>query len=83
MAKKLLELFPNEKFWANIEFDYKPGSLNYFLTEEGKTLIENKIRVFEFEFPKETPPPVILENKVEENKTFTPTRKTLMDFLNE
>lgn len=39
IAKKLLKIYPNNKFWAEILLDFQINSLAWFLTYDGKEFL--------------------------------------------
>lgn len=46
VAKKLWPLYPNLEFWSQINLDWYPNSLHYFLSGKGKKTIYKKINEF-------------------------------------
>lgn len=48
IAKDLYLLFPDEKFWMNINLGFKVKSLSWFKTEKYASLLENKYKEYKF-----------------------------------
>jgi hypothetical protein len=80
MAKKLLDKFPKIEFWQAVNIDLKPTSLAFFLTSQGESALyrEQQRQTLELQKPQT---PVLQAEKIGEDKTFQPTKKTLKDFL--
>lgn len=82
LARKLIKKYPGASFWTTLEFNFKPLSLNWFFTTEGREFLEAKWALSKLEIP----PKEILEisDKLVENASTTvtpPKPKTLFNFL--
>lgn len=81
IAQKLLKLHSDVKFWLSVQTERPIFTLSYFLTEDGKTLLQNlKLRKNLDLRPSEEAS--ILEDKLGEDKKITKKPKNLLDFLN-
>ena len=81
IAQRLLKLNSDVKFWLSVQTQQPVFSLSYFLTDEGKTLLQNlKLRKNLDLRPNENAS--IQEDKLGEDKVIKKKFKTLMDFLN-
>lgn len=81
IAQKLLKINSDIKFWLSVQTEQPIFSLSYFLTEEGKTLLQNlELRKnLDLRPSKES---TILDDKLGEDKEITKKPKNLLDFLN-
>ena len=81
IAQKLLKLNSDVKFWLSVQTQQPIFSLSYFLTDEGKELLQNlKLRKNLNLRPKDNAS--ILEDKLGKDKVIEKKPKNLMDFLN-
>lgn len=79
IAKKLLELYPDSSFWKKIN-SQQYFSLSYFLTPEGLDFLktQEKLAALNIEATEQTKE---LGEKIGEDFKFTPSTKTLIQFL--
>lgn len=47
----LLKIFPNESFWLNLEIGFKLNSLCWFLSDDGRKLLNKEYKKFNLELP--------------------------------
>jgi len=81
IAQKLLKINSDVKFWLSVQTQQPIFSLSYFLTDEGKDLLQNlKLRSNLNLRPKDNAG--ILGDKLGEDKVIQKKPKNLMDFLN-
>lgn len=82
IAQKLLNLYPEIKFWEELYLDTYPNSLCVFLTDSGQKLLKKEHDTFLLtkseKIEIEEKPVVILES-IEEKKN----PKTLQEFIDE
>ena len=82
MLNKLLEKFPNEKFWQKVDFGEKYQGMEYLLSPYGLKLVSKKYLEFNYKIPR--PKKVIFsDQKVGESVNLPKKPRTLKDFLND
>jgi hypothetical protein len=79
-AKKLYEIFPNEKFWRNFDFSAKPFCLSFYLTSFGVEEIRKKSASFGIEVAP-THREIISENRVVEKMEIKSRPRNIFEFL--
>ena len=85
IAKKLLKSYPDIDFWVKLDLPYKPNTLSWFLTPEGKSALE--IGKLKIKHPaRNTTSNVIKqhelkEKKIGEDKVLDKKPLTILDFL--
>ena len=80
IAKKLYEVFDNEKFWKQSFLDFKLNSLAWFLSQDGLKFLKNQFLLLKIKLPKSKV--IELGNIVYQSKEkLDKTPKTVIDFL--
>lgn len=82
MARKLLKLYPKLAFWSVVELPYKPQSLDWFFTADGKEFLLKQYALSKFEEPPKEK--IEISNKPVDNTPIDlPPRKpkSVIDFL--
>jgi hypothetical protein len=51
MVKMLFKIFPNEDFWSSLELNFKLNSLCWFLSDDGRKLLNKEYKKFNLELP--------------------------------
>lgn len=51
MVKNLLKIFPNEDFWNNLELGFKLNSICWFLSDDGRNVLNKEYKKFNFNLP--------------------------------
>ena len=83
LAKKMLEMIPDEKFWEEFPVHENCKNLSWFFTDEGKSEIRNAKLVRNVKLPEKS------ENEIGENKVGEDFKiekkkpKTIKDWLND
>lgn len=80
IANKLFEELDDVEFWKSVSLDFKLNSLAYFLTGDGRKVVENKQRAIKFEMP-ERETYTLEDEKVGEDKVILKKPKSLKEFI--
>ena len=81
IAKKLLQLNPEVKFWKSLETPTLIFSLSWFLTRDGKDFLQVSKLKQNLNLPKASGR-AILKDKLGKDKRLAKKPKTLFEFLN-
>ena len=81
IAKKLLKLNPEIKFWKSLQTSNPVFSLSWFLTKEGKDFLQVSKLKQKLSLPQPSSR-AILEEKIGEDKELPKKPKTIFEFLN-
>lgn len=84
MVKSLLNIFPNEEFWLNLETGFKLNSLCWFLSDDGRDFLNKEYKKFNLELPETKKFEIENNNLVFETKKSYDLDKVLnlREFLN-
>ena len=80
IAKQLLKINSDIKFWLSVQTQDPVFSLSYFLTDDGVSLLQNLERRKNLNL-KPSEGGAILSDKIGEDKVVEKKKKTIMDFL--
>jgi hypothetical protein len=81
IAKQLLKLNPEVKFWKSLQTPTSIFSLSWFLTKEGKDFLQVSKLKQNLSLPKASGR-AILEDKIGADKEIPKKPKTIFEFLN-
>lgn len=84
MVNMLFKIFPNEDFWNNLELNFKLNSICWFLSDEGRKLLNKEYKKFNLQLPE------IKKFQIENNNIALDSKKSydldkvlnLREFLN-
>jgi hypothetical protein len=84
MVKSLFKIFPNEDFWNTLELNFKLNSLCWFLSDDGRKLLNKEYKKFKLELPETKKFKIENNNIAFENKSSYALDKALnlREFLN-
>lgn len=84
MVKSLFKIFPNEDFWNTLELNFKLNSLCWFLSDDGRKLLNKEYKKFKLELPETKKFKIENNNIAFENKSSYDLGKALnlREFLN-
>ena len=51
IVNSLVKIFPNEDFWNGLELNFKLNSLCWFLSDDGRKLLNQEYKKFNLELP--------------------------------
>ena len=83
LAKKMLEMIPDEKFWEEFPVHENCNDLSWFFTEEGKSVIKNITLTKKVNLREQTINEVGKEKFGEDFKVEEKKPKTIKDWLND
>lgn len=82
IAKELYSLFPDEKFWSDINLGFKVDSLSWFKTDKYSLILKNKYKEYKFVPTKKNNQQLKLEDrKFGDRPDNNKSPKFLKDFL--
>jgi hypothetical protein len=84
IVNTLFKIFPNEQFWNNLDLNFKLNSLCWFLSDDGRKLLNKEYKKFNLNLP-ETKKFEIENNNIafEDKKTYDLDKAlNLREFLN-
>ncbi|MBN86803.1 MAG: hypothetical protein CL885_04700 [Dehalococcoidia bacterium] len=82
ILNSLLKTYPNENFWAVVNFGKRLKSLYYLKTEQGKKMLNKKYQEFTYR-PKDLTKKYTISQKTGEDKITKQAATTTRRFLND
>jgi hypothetical protein len=84
IVNSLFKIFPNEEFWKSLELNFKLNSLCWFLSDDGRKLLNREYKKFNLNLPEVQKFEVDNNNIAFENKSSYDLDKSLnlREFLN-
>jgi hypothetical protein len=84
VVKTLFQIFPDENFWNNLELNFKLNSLCWFLSDDGRKLLNTEYKKFNLNLPEVQKFEVDNNNIAFESKSsyYSDKSLNLREFLN-
>ncbi len=84
VVKTLFQIFPDENFWDNLELSFKLNSLCWFLSDDGRKLLNTEYKKFNLNLPEAQKFEVDNNNIAFESKSsyYSDKSLNLREFLN-
>lgn len=84
IVKTLFQIFPDENFWNSLDLNFKLNSLCWFLSDDGRKVLNSEYKKFKIELPEAKKFEIENNNIAFENKSSYDLDKALnlREFLN-